>query len=622
MRLGGLRADGDDLWWLELRPQEGGRTGLVRRRPDGTADDLLPPPWNVRTAVHEYGGGAAWVHDGTVWFANWADQRLYRLEPGGEPVAITPEPAVPRGLRYADGAISPDGTTILCVRERHEPDGEVVNEVVRMPVGGGPVEVVVSGVDFVSNPRWNATGDSICWIEWDHPNMPWDGTRLVARSGGDDILVAGGPVESVLQPTWEDGGTLLFLSDRTGWWNLYRWWPEHDVVEGVVTMDAEIGEPQWVFGRPRYGLAIDDSIVFAYWRDGFDHLAVADQNGIVRELHLPYCEYADITVVGTTVNVIAASAATEAAIVAVPLDGGPHPAAEVLRPPRALAIDSAFLPPPQPIEFPTTRGRTAHALVYDPASPTYSVPDGELPPIITMIHGGPTAAARPSLDLGIRFWTSRGFAVVDVNYGGSTGYGREYRDQLDGHWGIVDVDDAEAAVWYLAAAGRADPERLCIEGGSAGGFTVLACLAFRDTFSAGADQYGVADLEALALDTHKFESRYLDGLVGPYPERKDIYVARSPIHHVEGFDRPLIVLQGLEDQIVPPNQSEMIVEALRSKGVPVAYLAFEGEQHGFRLAPNIVRSLEAQLSFFAQLFGFSTPPDEHIEPVLIDNLAP
>jgi dipeptidyl aminopeptidase/acylaminoacyl peptidase len=561
------------------------------------------------------------VGGGTAWFTNWADQRLYRLRPGAEPAAITPEPTVPRGLRYADGHLSPDGSTMLCVRERHEPDGAVVNEIVELPADGGEVRPVVTGADFVSNPRWDPTGGAYCWVEWDHPSMPWDATRLIARMGGEDVLVAGGPVESVLQPTWEPGGTLLFLSDRSGWWNLYRWWPETNFVESVVAMEAEIGEPQWVFGRPRFGLATDEAIAFAYWRDGVDHLAVAESTGVVRDIALPYNEYADLAIVGDTVNVIAASATAEAAVLAIGPVGHRAPTVAVVRAPRALAMDPDFLPPPEAIDFATTGGRTAHGLFYPPASATHEGPAGEQPPVITMIHGGPTAAARPSLDLGIRFWTSRGFAVVDVNYGGSTGYGRAYRDQLNGSWGVVDVDDAVAAVRFLAAAGRVDAERLCIEGGSAGGFTVLACLAFRDTFTAGADQYGVADLEALARDTHKFESRYLDGLVGPYPERRDIYVARSPIHHIDGFDRPLIVLQGLEDMIVPPNQSEMIVDALRAKGVPVAYLAFEGEQHGFRQAANIVRALNAQLSFFAQLFAFPLPADEQIEPVPIDNLA-
>jgi dipeptidyl aminopeptidase/acylaminoacyl peptidase len=615
VRLGGLRADGGSLWWLELRPQEGGRSVLVRHQADGTTEDLLPAPWNARTAVHEYGGGAMWVHDGVAWFTNWADQRLYRLEPGQVPVPITPEPPVPRGWRYADGDVSPDGEWIVCVRERHDDDG-VTNEIVRLPSGGGPIEVVVSGSDFVSNPRWSPDGAGLAWVEWDHPNMPWDGTRLVARVGGEDVLVAGGPDESVLQPVWELGGPLLFLSDRNDWWNLYRWSPP-DSVEAVLTVDGEIGEPQWVFGRPRFARTDDDGVVFAYWRGGVDHLAAADVKGVTRPIDLPYTEYSDLCVTGDVVQAIAASPAAEAAVIAVRLGTG---AVTVVRAPRDLGLEPADVPAPEAVSFATTGGRTAHALFYAPANARYDGPPGERPPLIVTVHGGPTAAARPTLQLDIRYWTSRGFAVVDVNYGGSTGYGRAYRRQLDGAWGVVDLDDCEAAARHLADSGRVDPARLCIEGGSAGGFTVLACLAFRDTFAAGADHYGVADLEALARDTHKFESRYLDTLVGPYPERRDLYIERSPIHHVDGFDRPLIVFQGLEDEIVPPNQSEMIVDALRAKGVPVAYVPFAGEQHGFRQAANIARSLEAQLSFFGQLFGFTLPEDEAIEPVAIENM--
>ena len=616
VRLGNLRTDGDDLWWLELRPQEGGRSVPVRRRADGTTEDLLPAPWNVRTAVHEYGGGALWVRGGVAWFTNWADQRLYRLVPGEEPQPITPEPPAPRSWRYADGDVSPDGQWIVCVRERHEADGTVVNEIVRLPAGGGAMDIVVSGSDFVSSPRLAPEGDGLAWVEWDHPSMPWDSTRLIARVGGEDVLVAGHPDESVLQPVWERGGSLLFLSDRTDWWNLYRW-DGGGAIDAVVAVDAEIGEPQWVFGRPRYAKNDDGAIAFAYWQHGLDHLAAADPAGVVWPFKLPYTEYSDLSARDGTVYAIAASPAAEAAVVAIRLDTR---AVEVLRAPRDLGLEPDDVPPPAPVSFATTGGRTAHALFYPPASSRYVGPADSQPPLIMTVHGGPTAAARPTLQLDIRYWTSRGFAVVDVNYGGSTGYGRAYRRQLNGAWGVVAVDDCVAAARFLAADGRVDPERLCIEGGSAGGFTVLACLAFRDTFAAGADHYGVADLEALARDTHKFESRYLDTLVGPYPERRDLYVARSPIHHVDGFDRPLIVFQGLEDEIVPPNQSEMIVDALRRKGVPVAYLAFAGEQHGFRQAANIARSLEAQLSFFARLFGFVLPEGEPIEPVPIENL--
>jgi dipeptidyl aminopeptidase/acylaminoacyl peptidase len=620
VRLGGVVVDGPDVWWSEGRPAEGGRTAIARRRTDGSCEDVLAPPWNARTAVHEYGGGAWLVRDSTLWFSEWSDQRLYRLLPDHTPQPITPEPAIPRGDRYADVSLSPDGAWLVCVRERHRGDGsEATNEIVRVAAGGGEPAVMVTGPDFVANPRWSADDRALCWIEWDHPNMPWDSTRLMVRGNGGDVVVAGQPGESVVQPVWESNGSLLFLSDRTGWWNLYRW--NGRDVEAVVTIDGEIGEPQWVFGGSRYAPASDGRIVFAYWRDGVDHLAVRAADGAIETLDLPYTEYASIGVDGDTIRCIAASPATEAAVVEIGLDGTTVGGVDVLRPPRALDLDPAFVPPPEAIEFPTSGGARAYALYYAPANPSILGPPDEAPPLLVKIHGGPTAAARPTLQLDTRFWTSRGIGVVDVNYRGSTGYGRGYRQALNGEWGVFDVDDCAAAARHLAASGRADPNRLLIEGGSAGGFTTLACLAFGDTFAAGCSRYGVADLEALARDTHKFESRYLDTLVGPYPARRDLYEARSPIHHLDGFDRPLIVEQGLEDEIVPPSQSEAIVEALRHKGVPVAYLAFPGEQHGFRKAETIVAALEAELSFFSQMFGFELPAGEDIKPVAIENLG-
>jgi dipeptidyl aminopeptidase/acylaminoacyl peptidase len=392
-------------------------------------------------------------------------------------------------------------------------------------------------------------------------------------------------------------------------------------VEPTVLMEAEIGGPQWVFGQARYDFLDRDRVVVAYASGGFDHLAVRAADGTVHDLDVPYLSIKTLRGDGDHVVLVAASPASEAAVVRLRLDGttlAGQP--EVLRPPRDLGIDPSWFSVPEAISFPSTGGRTAHGLFYPPTNPQVALPPGKQPPLLVLIHGGPTSAARPELQLGTQYWTSRGFAVVDVNYGGSTGYGRPYRDLLQGNWGVVDLDDCEAAARWLAAQGRADPQRLCIRGGSAGGYTTLAALAFRDTFAAGASYYGVADLEALANDTHKFEARYLDGLIGPYPEARDVYVARSPIHHVEGFDRPLVVFQGLEDEVVPPNQSEMIVEALRKRGIPVAYLAFEGEQHGFRSAATVRRTLDAELSFYAQVFGFDLPPAEGIEPVEVENL--
>jgi dipeptidyl aminopeptidase/acylaminoacyl peptidase len=677
--LGAVAVDGDSVWWSELRPEEGGRTQVVHRRGDGPAVDLLPAGFNARTAAHEYGGGAWWVRGHSLWFANWEDQRLYRLTGRAMPVPVTPEPEAPRGDRWADGELDASGRWLMVVREHHPlgaSPAEVVNEIVVLDDSGElEPRALVSGPDFVSNPRLSPDGGWLCWLQWNHPDMPWDGTELMVAQVewgaggpqlGNPIVVAGRPHrapggegdgESVFQPRWHPDGSLWFVSDRTGWGNLYRWVPEEGggEVEPRVQMEAEIGVPQWVFGQSRYAFLDDGRVVFAYQRDGLDHLGVESPDGPeaapagdagaraarseaaragstarpAGDLDVPYTAIASLEAAGDGAAFIGASAVAEPAVVRVPLlaagdelGGAKSGAPEILRPPRDLGLDVAWFSVPEPVAFPTSGGRTAHALYYPPANPEVGPgdADGDKPPLLVFIHGGPTAAARPMLQLGVQYWTSRGLAVVDVNYGGSTGYGREYLRQLDDNWGIIDLDDCVAAARWLADQGRVDPRRLAIRGGSAGGYTTLAALTFRDTFAAGASHFGVADLEALATETHKFESRYLDGLIGPYPERRDLYVERSPIHHVEGIDHPLIVLQGLEDEVVPPNQAEMIVEALRRKDVPVAYLTFEGEQHGFRQAANIRRALDAELSFYGQVFGFDLPEGEGIEPVTVENL--
>jgi dipeptidyl aminopeptidase/acylaminoacyl peptidase len=621
--LGEVQRDGDEVWWSELRPSEGGRVQIVRRGSDGVLADMLPEHCSARTRVHEYGGGAWWVHRGVLFFGNWEDQRLYRVDPGGSPTPITPEPAIPHGDRYADGIVTGDGRWIVCVREHHDDGGEARNEIVALPAdGSGDVTVLVTGPDFVSNPRLAPDGGTLCWLQWDHPNMPWDETELwvgrfdldgAAPAVGGAQRLAGGHRESLFQPEWRDDGALHVVSDRTGWWNLYR--VDGATLVGVAPVAGEVGVPQWVFRQSRYAFLDDGSTICAVAANGFDRLCVLRPGaGTLDDLAVPYTAISSVTSLGDRVALVGATPVEEPAVVTV--DAGST--LEVIRPPRDLGLDRALLSTPRPVDFPSAGGRTSHALFYAPKNPDAEAPEDEKPPLLVVIHGGPTSAARPMLSLSVQYWTSRGFAVVDVNYGGSTGYGREYRDLLQGSWGVVDVEDCVHVARGLADQGEVDGDRLAIRGGSAGGYTTLAALAFHDTFAAGASHYGVADLEALATDTHKFESRYLDGMIGPYPQARDVYVARSPIHHTDGFSRPLIVFQGLEDAVVPPNQAEMIVDALRRKGVPVAYVPFVGEQHGFRRAENIRRALDGELYFYGRVFGF-TPADD-LEPVEIDNL--
>ena len=617
--LGQIALDGDDVYWVEMRPSEGGRMVIVRRRGDGAAEDVTPSPYSVRTRVHEYGGGAFLATGGVIYFANFADQRLYRQAFGGEPMAITPEAP----LRYADGVFDAGRGRIICVREDHAGEGEPVNAIVAVDAEGAtPQGTLFDGSDFCAAPRLSPDGKSLAWLAWNHPNMPWDGTMLlVANVGADGRLsetqtVVGGLEESVLQPLWSPDGELHFVSDRNGWWNLYRW--RNGVVQPVLEMEAEFARPQWVFDPAAYGFLDDGRIACSYVERGVWHIGIVDpEPGTLTPLDLPYSEMGRGELRTQGQRLVFSAGAPDRAMSLVSMDVATG-ATETLRQAHDLEVDSAYLSTPEPVEFETTDGRTAHAFFYPPRNPDFAAPEGEKPPLLVKSHGGPTAAAQIALDLGIQFWTSRGFGVVDVNYGGSTGYGTEYRRRLNGAWGIVDVDDCVNAAWFLAARGDADPERLAIDGGSAGGYTTLAALTFHDVFKAGASYYGVSDLEALAKETHKFESRYLDSLVGPYPERQDLYAERSPIHHTHLLSCPLLLLQGLEDEIVPPNQAEMMFEAVKSKGLPTAYVPFEGEQHGFRRSENIERALEAELYFYSRIFSFDLA--DAVEPVEIENL--
>ena len=599
--------------WLEGRADEAGRVVLVQMTPGEAPSDVTPADFNLRTMVHEYGGGAYCVHAGVVFCSRFDDQRLYRIDPGAQPVPITPE-VERRRQRYADGRVTPTGDVWIGVRERHTESGhpaEVVNELVALPAdGSAEPRVIAEGRDFYSSPRISRDGSRICFLAWDLPWMPWDGCELFVAdltsdgSLGNVTLVAGRDGdESIWQPEWSPAGDLVFASDRSGWWNLER------IREGERTAlrpaEAEFGYPAWVFGGSSYAFLEDGTIVCSYESDGRTWFAVLDPVADSLEpLDLPYDSWwgtPQLVAEGMTALLVAGSATMPNQVVA--LDVATR-TTTVLRTSVDVPIDTAYISVPRPIEFPTENGLTAHALCYPPVSPEHVGPEDESPPVIVMSHGGPTGAATAILDLQTQFWTSRGFAVVDVNYGGSTGYGRAYRERLNGEWGVVDLADCVNAARYLAELGEVDPARFLIRGGSAGGYTTICALTFTDVFAAGASYFGIADLEPTPDGhTHKFELRYDHTLLGPYPEAAEIFRARSPINFVERLATPMLVLQGTEDEIVPQEQAELIVGALRERGVPHAYLLFEGEGHGFRKAENIVASLEAELSFYAQVLG-------------------
>ena len=618
IRLGQVEVEGENVYWIEGRPAEKGRNVVVKRSADGKTVDLIPSPFNARTLVNEYGGGSFTVSEGEVFFSNFADQRLYRVTPDTEPQAVTPESK----YRYADGIVDRRRNRFLCVREDHSVTGqEAVTTLAAIDLASGEQVILADGNDFYSSPRLSPDGSQLAWLVWNHPNMPWDGSELWLADVQEDgllankRLIAGGNRESIFQPEWSPAGELYFVSDRSNWWNLYRC--RAGVVEAVCPMEAEFGLPHWVFGMSTYGFVSPKQIVCAYIQQGFSQLALVDaESGTLESVASSYTQIEGIRC-GAGKAVFFAGAPNESSAL-VRFDPATRQF-ETLRRSSGLAIDAGYVSAPQAVEFPTENHLTAHGFFYPPQNKDYVAPVNELPPLLVMIHGGPTAAAAPTLKLGIQFWTSRGIAVLDVNYGGSTGYGRDYRERLKGNWGIVDVDDCVNGARFLAEQGLVDGNRLAITGGSAGGYTVLCALAFRDVFKAGASHYGVSDLAALEIDTHKFESRYTHSLVAPYPERADLYRERSPIHHTDKLNAPVIFFQGLEDKVVPPNQSEMMVEALRRKKLPVAYVTFEGEQHGFRQAANIKRALDGELYFYSRIFGFELA--EPIEPVSIENLT-
>ena len=623
VRLSDVVIDGRDTYWIEMRPSEGGRNVIVRCTSDRQIADVTPQDFNSRTRVHEYGGRSFTADQAAVFFSNFSDQHIYLQKPNTDPTPIV----TGKGRCFADIILDPLHQGLICVCEDHgSGPTETMNTLIRLDLtgegetGNPKLNILASGCDFYASPSLSPDGSQLAWLSWNHPGMPWDGTELwVGKLGQNGVLsetkkVAGGRNESIFQPQWSPDGTLFFVSDRTNWWNLYRW--RENEITPVIGMDAEFGMPQWVFGMSTYGFESAQRIICAYNRKGRWQLAQINLvSGKLKDIETPYTDISYLRASPDRAVFVGGSATEPASIVKLDITSQ---TLEVLRRSSRSAIDPAYISIPATIEFPTTRGQTAHAFYYAPQNKDFKAPTGDRPPLIVISHGGPTAATTDSLKPGIQYWTSRGIAVLDVNYGGSTGYGRAYRKRLDGNWGVVDTHDCVNGAKYSVEAFGSDPNRLVIRGSSAGGYTTLCALVFHDVFKAGASYYGVSDLEALTRETHKFEAHYLDQLIGAYPECRDLYVSRSPIHQAENLSCPVIFFQGLEDKVVPPSQAEGMVEILKGKKLPVAYIVFDKEQHGFRIALNIKRALDAELYFYARIFGFQLA--DEIAPVEIENL--
>jgi dipeptidyl aminopeptidase/acylaminoacyl peptidase len=614
--LGQIAHDRSRIYWSEQRPREHGRN-VIMAATAGGIEECLPAPYSARTRVHEYGGGAFVAADGALYFCHDADQRIWHLAPDGAPQPITPEGP----FRYADLTFDAQRARLYCVREQHVGEREPINTLVAVgSAGDRPVQVLSAGHDFYSSPRLSGDGRHLAWLAWSHPDMPWDATELwLAEIAGDGTLanvrcVAGGRDESICQPLFAPDGALHFVSDRRNWWNLCRW--RAGAVESVCETDAEFAVPHWVFGQSNYAFLSAGSIICAYGREGTWKLGLLEvPQGDLTAIDTPYTEVSQLCAHDGRAWFVGAAPTRPAEIVEFDVASRRM---RVLRRASSVELDPGYLSAPQAVDYPSSDGLRAHAFYYPPRNRDFVAPEGERPPLLVLSHGGPTAAASSALNLRVQYFTSRGFAVLDVNYRGSTGYGRAYRRALDGQWGVADVEDCVAGARHLVGQGRADPERLAIRGGSAGGYTTLCALTWHDVFKSGASYYGISDLEALVRDTHKFEARYLDRLVGAYPAERALYQARSPIHHVERLACPMIFFQGLQDKVTPPDQTERMVQALRRKGIAVAYVAFGDEAHGLRRAENVERALAAEFSFYARVFGFT--PADGVAPLAIDNL--
>ena len=616
VRLSSVSLDSGTVSWIEGRPGDGGRNVLVRADTSGRLDDLTPPPFNVRSGVHEYGGGAYAVSGDRLWFSNYTDDRIHSKAGDAAPAPLTAQGSA----RFGDLTLDPRRRRLLAVRETHRSNAPPVNDLVAISIDDGSERVLASGHDFCAAPAPSPDGRHLAWLAWDQPDMPWDAATLwlaeLDRDGvpGAPARIAGGAGGSAFQPAWSPDGVLWCVADPDGWWNLHRW--RDGELRCMYRAEHEFGKPLWQLGTTTFGFDAGGAVVCT-WRTGAGwRLGRLDPNGSMHTIALPWTSIDSLSVEGGAAAFIGGAPDRSTSVVTVDLESG---ALQVLRTSSTLSIDDRLLSRPVALSFPTgDGGEVAHGYHYAPHNASCRAPAGELPPLLVLSHGGPTGATADTLSPSIQFWTSRGFAVLDVDYRGSTGYGRAYRERLYGEWGVVDVEDCVAGASHLAETGRADPARLAIRGGSAGGYTTLAALTFHDVFRAGASYYGICDLEVLAADTHKFEARYLDRLVGEWPADRDVYRARSPLHHAGRLGCPIIFFQGLEDRVVPPNQAELMANALERQRLPVACLMFEGEGHGFRKAETMRRCLEAELSFYGQVFGFE--PADALPPLDIRNL--
>ncbi len=611
------------IYWSETRPTEKGRTVLVRHNADGSTTDLTPAPYSVRSRVHEYGGGAALVCKNRIWFVNDSDQDIYEATDTGVTRLTNSD-----NMRFANMVFDEQHNRLLAVCEDHGASSDPVNSLVAIDLSCGEIDLFTDGADFYSNPCMNSDASQIAWLQWNHPNLPWDCTELWLAdvdSHGTAInarLVSQGHDESVFQPSFGPDDRLYFVSDRNNWWNLYRHNGQNDdddTVEAVTQENAEFGMPQWVFSMSTYAFVSTNNAVCAYTKDGRWHVAMLDLNSkTLTTLDLPWTGVDHLAADARQAVILAGSPDSMLSIIRLDLSDSSNAGdSEILCVCNPAGIPDGYVSIPQSITYPSGGGSQAHGMFYPPVSATFCGPEREAPPLLVFCHGGPTASAPQCLKLTTQFWTSRGFAVLDVNYRGSTGFGRSYRRELYGNWGIADVEDCISGARWLAERGLVDKEKWLISGGSAGGFTVLSALTFHDSFKVGASHYGIADLSAMFATTHKFEASYDYWLLGNQLPLEELCAQRSPIRHADRLNCPVIFFQGLDDKVVPPAQSEMMVNVLRKKGVPVSYLAFENEAHGFRQADTIRRVYDAELYFFEKMLGFE--PSADIEPVHIDN---